>query len=75
MKSRRFFACITATIMMHEVLPLRKCGSDGGMSTALMYVVQIQEVLPRWEQHLTLTRLAIAQAASRFTFHKPNNMI
>ncbi|QLG42080.1 MULTISPECIES: hypothetical protein [unclassified Paenibacillus] len=39
------------------------------MSTAVMDAVQSREVLPHWEQHLTLTRLATAQAALRFTFY------
>ncbi|MDT9722827.1 hypothetical protein QVE09_28430 [Paenibacillus sp. ClWae2A] len=40
------------------------------MSTALMHAVQPPEVLPELKQHLTLTWLAIAQAAIRFTFYK-----
>ena len=35
-----------------------------------MDAVQSREVLPHWEQHLILTRLATAQAALRFTFYQ-----
>ncbi|MGE6574216.1 hypothetical protein ACQKFM_04820 [Paenibacillus xylanexedens] len=46
----------------------RKCSRDGNMSTALMHAVQLREVLPHWAQHLTLTRLALAQAVSGFFY-------
>ncbi|UPK45417.1 hypothetical protein [Paenibacillus pabuli] len=42
------------------------------VSTAVMDAVQSREVLPHWAQHLTLTRLAIAQAARCFTFFQNN---
>ncbi|PQP82711.1 hypothetical protein C0Q44_15015 [Paenibacillus sp. PCH8] len=42
---------------------------DGSMSTALMHAMQPREVLTHWVQHLTLTRLAIAQVALRTTFY------
>lgn len=35
-----------------------------------MDAVQPHKVLPHWAQHLTLTRLATAQAALRFTFYQ-----
>lgn len=35
-----------------------------------MDAVQSREVLPHWAQHLTLKRLATAQAALRFTFYQ-----
>ncbi|WP_143812657.1 MULTISPECIES: hypothetical protein [Paenibacillus] len=40
------------------------------VSTAVMDAVQSREVLPHWAQHLTLTRLATAQAALRLTFYQ-----
>ncbi|WP_175480678.1 hypothetical protein [Paenibacillus sp. OK003] len=40
------------------------------VSTAVMDAVQPHKVLPHWAQHLTLTRLATAQAALRFTFYQ-----
>jgi len=35
-----------AAIVMHQVLPSRKCARDGSMSTALMHAVQPREELP-----------------------------
>ncbi|WP_408894388.1 hypothetical protein [Paenibacillus taichungensis] len=40
------------------------------VNTAVVDAVQSREVLHHWEQHLTLTRLAIAQVALRFIFYQ-----
>ncbi|PWW45469.1 MULTISPECIES: hypothetical protein [Paenibacillus] len=53
-------------IVLHQVLPSRKCARDGSMSTALMHAVQPREELPHQAQHLILTRLAL---------HKPRPVL